>query len=393
MATSVFRRPAMRWAVPAGVATVVVAAAVTVPLVAGADAELPERSAVQLLADLAGAEKVPFAGTVVQSADVGLPALPDVGAGGSGAESGAAAVMSLLSGSTTARIWYTDETTFRVALQDELTESDLIRDGSDVWFWNSEANAVSHLDATDLAAQHPDPSDLPAPAHSPSELADLALGAVGATTDVDVDGTATVAGRSAYELVVRPQVEGSLIGSVRLAVDSELSVPLRVQVYGTDGGEPAIEVGFTSVSFDEPDRSVYEFTPPEGATVTEVDPAELAGEHKNPELAGALLPTVVGEGWTSVVVLHDVDLDELAAGAGGDSEEAAALLDAVLDELEPVTGEFGTGVALQNELFSVLMLDDGRVLAGAVTLDVLEAAALDPAATAGAAVETAPATP
>lgn len=376
MATSIFRRPAMRWLVPAGVTTAVVAAAAAGPLIAGADADLPERTALQLVTDLATAERVPFAGTVVQSADLGLPAIPgaDAAPGRSGSTSAGSALISLLSGSTTARIWYADESTYRIALQDELAETDLIRDGSDVWFWNSEANTVSHVA---VPADAPTPADLPHPVQSPSDLAELALDHIDPSTQVDVDGTATVAGRPAYELVVRPRDEGSLIGSVRLAVDGETSVPLRVQVYDLDGGEPAVEVGFTSVSFDTPDPSVFDFTPPAGATVEELDPAAATSDLP----ADRPVPTIVGEGWASVLVVRGVDLAAVSGElAAGQDEQTAALVQAMLDAFEPVSGAYGTGRAVTTGLVSALLLDDGRLLVGPVTLDVLEHAALDPAA-------------
>lgn len=384
MASSVFRRPAMRWAVPAGVGAVVIAAGVTVPLIAGADAELPERTAAELLVDVAEADKIPLAGTVVQSADVGLPEIPGLvgapGEAGDGTPAGIAA--SLLSGSTTARVWYSDESTFRVALQDELAENDVIRDGDDLWFWSSEGNTVQHL-SVPADATVPDPRDLPHAAGTPADLADLALGAVAGSTEVDVDGTATVAGRPAYELVVSPTAEESLIGSVRLAIDAENSVPLRVQVYDDDGGDPAVEVGFTSVSFDEPDRSVYEFTPPEGATVEEVDPGALPDRAEHDDKLTQAAPSVVGESWTSVLVLRGIDLTELTAGSGGDAPDQQVtqdMIDALLAELTPVSGPYGSGVAMQSDLFSAMLLDDGRLLMGAVTLEALEAAAQDPAA-------------
>ena len=67
------------------------------------------------------------------------------------------------------------------------------------------------------------------------------------TTKVTVDGTASVAGRSAYELVLAPRDTRSLVGDVRIAVDSKTSVPLRVQVHAAGAtGRPAFETTFTS---------------------------------------------------------------------------------------------------------------------------------------------------
>src|SRR3954462_13707382 len=74
---SVFRsRPALRWLVPSAAAVVIIgggAAAGTI--VASADSPLPARSAAQLLVDVQNAKVDGFSGTVVETADLGLPAI------------------------------------------------------------------------------------------------------------------------------------------------------------------------------------------------------------------------------------------------------------------------------------------------------------------------------
>jgi hypothetical protein len=47
----------------------------------------------------------------------------------------------------------------------------------------------------------------------------------------------------------------------------------------------------------------------------------------------------------------------------------------VLNSLPKVSGSWGSGRLLQSKLFTVLVTDDGRVLAGAVAPDRLYAAA------------------
>ena len=87
---------------------------------------------------------------------------------------------------------------------------------------------------------------------------------------------------------------------------------------------------------------------------------------------------MVGEGWTSVLVLRDAAgaLDQ-AAGGGDDEGDLGATL---LGAFRPVEGDYGTGRAFSSSLLSVLALDDGRVLVGAVPVDVLGRAALEPTA-------------
>ena len=85
-------------------------------------------------------------------------------------------------------------------------------------------------------------------------------------------------------------------------------------------------------------------------------------------------PTVVGQGWTSVVVAKlpaDALSGATAAGKNGDRRGPGFSLDA----LPKVSGSWGSGHLLTSRLFSVLITDDGRVLAGAVRPDRLYQAA------------------
>ncbi|MGC4856194.1 hypothetical protein ACLQ24_23125 [Micromonospora sp. DT4] len=71
----------------------------------------------------------------------------------------------------------------------------------------------------------------------------------------------------------------------------------------------------------------------------------------------------VGEGWTTVLVAR------LDAAPGGKPSGDAPDVDVskLLGGLPAVSGEWGSGRLLTGKLFSVLLTDDGRVLAGAVT--------------------------
>jgi outer membrane lipoprotein-sorting protein len=369
--------------VPAVVTAAVVATAVAVPLIADADSELPERSAAEVLSGLVGAPEVPFAGTVVYSADLGLPDLPALTGGDS-------SPWTLLSGATTARIWYTDPDTFRVALHGELSEVDLIRDGDSFWYWDSEENTVTHMETPDGPTGALFDADLSQALIGSEVVAELALQWLAPSTEITVDGTATVAGRSAYELVIQPRDERSLIGSIRVAIDGEHGVPLRIRVYGSDGGDPAIEVGFTSVSFNEPDPSVYEFTPPPGATSEELDLGSWLdpGHGDDKSSAGSHLTDhdtnvdVTGEDWTSILVVDDIDIEglperiaQLSTEMDKDVGDISRVVDALLGQMRPVSGPYGSGMAFESRLISLLLVEDGQLLVGAVSLDTLEEAA------------------
>jgi outer membrane lipoprotein-sorting protein len=346
------------WAVP-GAALVVVAAAVTLPMTAGASPALPHRSAAQLLVDVSKASGTPLSGTVVETARLGLPALPDV--------SGTSITpMSLVTGSHTARVWYDGADKARVALVGNLAETDLIRNGRDVWLWTSGKNTAQHVVLP--AETEPVPS---AESLTPQQAAEKALAAIDPATKVTVDGTASVAGRDAYELVLQPRDNRSLVGDVRLAVDSETGVPLRVQVNAAGStGRPAFETAFTSVSFEKPSASVFRFSPPPGATVSELGssaPSTKTDEGGTPDSR----PRVIGSGWTAVLETTGV---ALPSGGGGE-HDGESQLGALTRAMTPVSGAYGHGQLLRTRLLSVLLLDDGRLLVGAVPPAVLEQAA------------------
>ena len=119
MAIKMSRRA--RWAVPA------TAVAVTAAVVAGlqipsaqASPTLPARSAAQLLAEVGtDASLPPLTGTMVETTDLGLPQLPQVG--------NATSLSSMLTGSHTMKIYYQDATQFRVSIPQPESEIDLIR--------------------------------------------------------------------------------------------------------------------------------------------------------------------------------------------------------------------------------------------------------------------------
>jgi outer membrane lipoprotein-sorting protein len=364
----------VRWAVPLGIVAVVAGALGVRPIVAGAAPSLPPKTAAELLASVGTAGETPLSGTIVETAKLGLPALPDTG-------NDPTSLQSLVTGSHTARLWYAGPDKARFALLGNLAETDVVRNGPDVWLWTSSTNTAQHATLPKNASTRERAPQTPM---SPQEAARRALAAVDPTTAVSVDGAAQVAGRSAYELVLRPRDTRSLVGQVRLAVDSKTYAPLRVQVFAKGAGSPAFQTGFTSVRFTTPADSVFRFTPPPGAKVKRLA-LPAGGRAAAHERSGAATagpsgwgtpeggPTVIGKGWTAVVVAHGVDL--------GGRENAQ--LEALLRASTPVSGSFGSGRLLQTKLFSALLLDDGRALVGAVSPSMLEQVAGTAAARAG----------
>lgn len=343
------KRPRLRWLVPVAVAAVAVSAPVIgTTLLADASPALPHKSAEQLLSAMARADVDGLSGTVVSHANLGLPAM------NFGEDSSEFAA--LTSGTHTLRVWQAEDDKLRVAALSDLGESDFITNGTDAWTWSSNDNIATHYkvpDKRDEPAQ-PNPTDMP---KTPQEAADQLMAKLGPTTDVSTDGTARVADREAYELVLKPKDKTSLIDEVRLAVDAEKYAPLRVQVFGKKSNEPALELGFTSISYAVPAAENFTFTPPPNAKVHDRtgDP-ELHHEDD----ADASAYQVVGKTWQSVLVLDDADSAQL-------KDMKSPIAQQIIESLPRASGSWGSGRIIESKLFTVLLLDDGRVLAGAVT--------------------------
>ena len=345
------RNPRLRWAVPTVVAFTVAGAV----LATGASADptpvgLAPRTAAVLLTDLAAPTTDALSGTLTETANLGLPELP----GSAGSTLGP---LTLTAGTNTLRVWADGPTKSRVALQGRLAEYDVVRSGHDVWTWSNKTSEAAHLVLPERTSTHRIPLGVPG---TPAEVAAAALAAVDPSTDVSVDSPVTLAGRAARQLVLTPKGSGSLVGSVRIAVDAATNVPLRVQVFAAGNAtRPALEVGFSDVSYGSPDPSVFNFAPPAGATVRQLTPPARPAA-STPSSKGAR-PTVMGTGWTSVVELAGVDV--------------AALTQGQPKRLDQLTTRVAKGRVLSTALFSVLLTDDGRVLLGAVPAAALEAAA------------------
>jgi outer membrane lipoprotein-sorting protein len=389
-----------RW-IPAIAAPIAIGIGVVlVPMQANAAVDLPDLTPEELLELAASSEVDALSGTIEQKSELGLPDLSGLtgamgggtpgGSGDDGPRGGDAAsatdlddLVSLVTGTHTARV-FLDGSNARLQVLDPLAERNVYLSDGGAWIYDSRAGAATHvtvdeaaLDAleADAEARAEDAraqleAELGAPLPTPDEVLDQALARLDETTEVSVGTDARVAGREVYELVLEPRDADTLVGEIRVAIDGDTGVALAASVTARDAAEPAFSVAFTDVSFEPPEASVFDFTPPEGTEVTEHElPVPTAAEleqWKAEAEAGAQRdgermphPIVHDEGWSAVV-----ELPAGEAAAEGLGAEASAMLDTLTERVDG-------GRILQTSLVTVLLTDDGRVLAGAVPADHL----------------------
>ncbi|MDQ1038081.1 outer membrane lipoprotein-sorting protein [Streptomyces sp. V3I8] len=408
------RRKAARYVVPVTVVGLAAATIGLVPAFAGSgDPDLPEVSAQQLIEKIAASDVQQLSGTVKISTDLGLPDLGGLesslggatagGGGGSGSSADPSSkLLELASGTHTLRVASDGENKQKLSLLDKAAEYSVIHNGDEVWAYDSASNEVYHTgDASSGSADSSGKGagdrakDVPA---TPGELAEEALKAADDTTSVTVDGTAQVAGRDAYKLLIKPKQSGSTVGAISVAVDAKTGLPLKFTLTPASGGAAVVDAGFTEVAFSKPAASTFDFTPPKGAKVTEgdepasggsADKGDKHGKHDKgnkgnkgdearPEGAGGIGGlggefqglNVLGEGWGSIARFDTGGEGLPSQGSGGG--DAGRFLDSLGDQ---VSGRFGSGTVFSTRLVNALITDDGKVYVGAVTKDALVKAA------------------
>ncbi|MDW8810691.1 sigma-E factor regulatory protein RseB domain-containing protein [Streptomyces scabiei] len=427
------RRKAARYVVPVTVLGVAAATIGLVPAFAGSgDPDLPKISAQELIEKIAASDVEQVSGTVKITTDLGLPDLGGLAeglvsqaapSGGDGADGGSAAdpsakLLELAAGTHTLRVATDGPDKQKLSLLDDAAEYSVIHNGDDLWAYDSASNEVYHATGAGEGTDRRGPKGAPDASEdvsgTPQQLAEEALKAVDDTTSVTVDGTARVAGRDAYKLVIEPKQSGSTVGAISIAVDAKTGLPLKFTLTPASGGSAVVDAGFTKVDFGKPSASTFDFTPPKGAKVTEADEAGEQGDHefgfgdslfgepgkgegfkdgKNTEsrkeskgprdsgkgpgeeyASGRDGFRTIGKGWSTIAVFDDGSEGGSMPTGGESSGDAGA--DGFLNSLgDPVKGEFGSGTVFKTRLINVLFTDDGTVYAGAVTKDALVKAA------------------
>jgi len=388
-----------KWAPAAVVSALIAGAVVAVPLSASA-VDLPERSVEDIIA-LMDREVTAFSGTVVKTTNLGLPDLelsqmmseelvaemqetmPD------GFEDFVPQLIedntfteaiAFAAGTDTVRL-YVSELGLRAQILDPLSQRDIVVNSSEVWSYNARTQtATTRAFDQELVAPNWDEvaGSVEVDLSNPDAMVAAFLEQAGPGTTITVGDDATVAGRPAYTLVVSPGTEASLVERAEVQIDAETGLGLGLTVYSTEQVEPAIEVAFESISFATPAAELFSFTPPPGTTIETLEfPAEfeeslgavqsggLTQAEAEEELRALALefsegiePQSIGEGWNTVVYVEALP-----------SSVPVGLLESELfgDLLVDVAG----GVVFSTPLANVFLTDDGRVYAGAVTVDYL----------------------
>lgn len=385
-------RISKRWVPSIAVPAVIAAGVIAVPLQANA-IDLPDLTPQEVMVLMQQANVTEFSGTIVKQSELGLPALefssmvsedsieqmeekmPEEFADFVPAviESNVLTqAVELISGSHTVRVFVSGPDKLRAQILDPMSERDLIVNGSEFWVYDAqmatalngtievEPDSAKQAEAEQKILEYAESIALDL--SSPEAIADYLVSMVDETSQIEVGKDHSVAGRSAYQLIVSPDSANSLIDNAAISVDYETGMPLRVELFSTTQDVAAMSVGFSSISFGAVDQALFDFTPPAGTTVETFDADQLMGYEKpefpESDYEAPAEPEVIGTDWDSVI-----HLDKLPESIPQDlmANELFA------DMLTVVPG----GKVFSTPLMNVLLTDSGEVFAGAVTIDYL----------------------
>jgi len=316
------------------------------PASAGEAPELPAISAEDLVSSVLSTQTPALDGTVKVENNLGLPtaALPE----GTQLSFDSAHVFNDGAGNG------------KISVQQGTSDTTIVRNDRTIWTYSSKDNTATKLTVPAEIATGQAPEGL---SSDPTAAATQLLTKVRESSTVSVEGTARVAGRAAYELVLTPKpTERTLLREVRVAVDAEKRVPLRLAVMTYGSSDPALQIAFSDIEFAPQPASEFQFTPPQGAKVTEKQ-AEQPDASAKPELSS------VGDGWDTVLVgTAPAEAMQPQQGEDGRTVDPKALLGQFGKR---VTGAFGSGYVITTNAATALVADDGRFAVGAVPEQVL----------------------
>ncbi|HEY2766693.1 MAG TPA: hypothetical protein VGI76_00440 [Solirubrobacteraceae bacterium] len=237
---------------------------------------------------------------------------------------GASAAASPLLTGASGRLWISSEGKLRVELQSERGDTEIFYDGHTVSMYDGSSNSLYRYTPQESGDADNGSSD--GSGHGIPTVAEIQEAIVKVMRHANLSGATPtdVAGQAAYAVRISPSHDGGLVGGAELAWDATHGIPLRLAVYSTQSATPVLELSATEVSYGAISDSVFTFTPPPGAKVTEVEPPH-AGAHARGEGSKQSVTHEQGLAAVQAAVPFTVDAPGTLAGMTRDEVRGAQL--------------------------------------------------------------------
>ncbi len=296
--------------------------------------------------------------------------LASEGSGGGEGGGGSSLTSSPLFTGGSGRLWASKDGRFRLELQDQSGDTQVISDGHELEIYDAATNTLYRYKPP--AGEASEGSSGPGEGGGSHEVPSVtkieeAISHLQKHASVSGAEPTDVAGQPAYTVRVGPKEGGSLFAGAELSFDADNGTPLRAALYSTAGSSPVLELAATGISYGPVPDSVFSITPPANVKLEEVKlegPAGTHGHHPSATHGSRPKLTTHGHGPGTIVVVQ-----AKSKGNGSSSK---------LEGLPQVNINGTKASELRTELGTLLSFERAGVrylLAGSVSPAQLEAVA------------------
>jgi outer membrane lipoprotein-sorting protein len=177
------------------------------------------------------------------------------------------------------RLWMQKSGKFRVELQSDAGDAQIVSDGSKLTVYDASSNTVYRMTLPADAKHAATPAD-----HANEKLTldkiRKTLDALAKTWTISGAEPTSTAGQPAYTVKISPKDDGGLLGAAEVAWDAVRGAPLRAAVYAHGQSAPVLQLEATDVSYDAVPDSAVAVVPPAGATVNDFSSKDVGGPAK-----------------------------------------------------------------------------------------------------------------
>ena len=190
----------------------------------------------------------------------------------------------LLSGAK-GRLWVTNDGRFRLELQSQGGDAQIVSDGKTVTVFDANSNTAYKFDVPqEKAGDQAKPDE-----HKPVTLDQVNKAITEISKHWTLSGAdpTTTAGQPSYTVRVSPKDDGGLLGAAEVAWDANNGVPLRAAIYADNQDSPVLELKADDISFAQVPESDVAVSAPADAKVVDMSSRqdEAAGKaeaaHRN----------------------------------------------------------------------------------------------------------------
>ena len=178
------------------------------------------------------------------------------------------------------RLWVTNDGRFRVELQSDAGDAQIVSDGKQVTVYDANSNTAYRFDAPQGGGKDGGQADAN---HQPVTLdqVDKAINQISQHWSLSGANPTSTAGAPTYTVRISPKDDGGLLGAAELAWDANNGIPLRAAVYADNQSSPVLELKADDVSFNPVSASDVNVSPPAGARVVDMSSRQPQGQDQS----------------------------------------------------------------------------------------------------------------